>query len=683
MVRVKVTDDYDVCCEVDVTEDPDWDYARNKHILVRDNLLEYSTSSFDAPILTSLGLMHGGNRDFSWQGLLVGPVNNALYKVLDALYYRALDAEDLRPVLVVSERSSADYIYVDEKGEHYRVHVSVETGGEQCFFHACSLRPSIFLPIFDMRNAESDVEPSCIIQCKEGNVLTVESTMVPLKLEITGFDVIQKLNLTLNWIYKLDDGFRRFEDGKVVFVKYRRKIWAPVALISRKGVFNASIILPTPKTKTIEVKSRIRESLRRLHLTLREFNPKLSPQVINAILLRIDRLMSFGITLDALFAPEAGAMWFRRVWIRDMLEGLRWNVLTYVKLFSLSEWLISLIRDLIRIAYENNGLRTFLEGGDYISDAVPQLINVATLLYDITREGILLKESTKLMLKAYEMLRSKEGFSGCNLHDGLIVCRANSSWIDVLYTINEVRWPTRLPLDWVGKVSPDDKFALVEVNSLFLECLHNLVKALEKDGDKPPGELCDFMSELLYSYEKWFLLDNHLPPITIDPIGSLRDNTKSSLGVVALTSLKGILYDKRRLENIWSDIEQLLVKRKLVELGNGFEIFGLLVRKIDEKPYLGDLEYHGAVVWPRDTPYLIEIMRALSMETYGILINNLDHMVSEGAIGYVNELFSLPVGQNPSPIKDWSFNPVPVKNYAQYWSHWCDPYINYFGKDLK
>jgi hypothetical protein len=138
------------------------------------------------------------------------------------------------------------------------------------------------------------------------------------------------------------------------------------------------------------------------------------------------------------------------------------------------------------------------------------------------------------------------------------------------------------------------------------------------------------------------------------------------------------LYDRRRLENIWSDVEQLLVKRKLVELGNNYEIFGLLVRKVDEKPYLGDLEYHGAVVWPRDTPYLIEVMRALSMETYGVLINNLDHMISEGAVGYVNELFSLPVGQNPSPMRDWSFNPVPVKNYAQYWSHWCDPYINYF-----
>jgi hypothetical protein len=678
MVKVKVTDNYDVCCEVEVAENSDWDYARNKHILVRDNLLEYSTSSFDAPILTSLGLMHGGNRDFPWQGLLLGPVNNALYKVLDALYYRTLDAENLKPALVVSGCSSADYIYVDEEGEHYRMHISVETGRERCVFYAYSPRPSIFLPIFDMRNAESDMEPNYIIRCMEGNMLVVESTATPLKLEITGFDEIRKMDLTLDWVYKLDDGFRKIVDGKVVFVKYRRRIQAPVALISRKGIFAASIPLPTPKAGIVEVKFGIRENIRRLHWVLRKLNPKLSPQIIDAILLRIDRLMSFGITLDALFAPEAGAMWFKRVWVRDMLEGLRWNMLTYVGLFGLSKWLISLMRDLIKIAYENNGLRVFLEGGDYVSDAIPQLINVVTLLYDMTHEEILLRESIKLMLKACEMLRSGKDFSGCNLHDGLIVCRANSSWIDVLYPFNGVKWPTRLPLDWMGKVPPDDKFALIEVNSLFLECLHNLVKSIEKAGNKPPKEFHDFISELLYSYKKWFLLDNNLPPITIDPMGGLRDDTKSSLGVIALTSLKGILYDRRRLENIWSDVEQLLVKRKLVELGNNYEIFGLLVRKVDEKPYLGDLEYHGAVVWPRDTPYLIEVMRALSMETYGVLINNLDHMISEGAVGYVNELFSLPVGQNPSPMRDWSFNPVPVKNYAQYWSHWCDPYINYF-----
>ena len=71
-------------------------------------------------------------------------------------------------------------------------------------------------------------------------------------------------------------------------------------------------------------------------------------------------------------------------------------------------------------------------------------------------------------------------------------------------------------------------------------------------------------------------------------------------------------------------------------------------------------------------------MKCLGLDPYGVLVNNLDHMVSEGAIGYVSELFSLPVGLNPHESGEYSRNPVPVKNYAQYWSHWCDPYIEYF-----
>jgi hypothetical protein len=51
-------------------------------------------------------------------------------------------------------------------------------------------------------------------------------------------------------------------------------------------------------------------------------------------------------------------------------------------------------------------------------------------------------------------------------------------------------------------------------------------------------------------------------------------------------------------------------------------------------------------------------------------------MVSEAAIGYCSELFSLPVGGNPSPGPE-AENPVPVKNPAQYWSHWCDPYLEH------
>ncbi|MEM2424863.1 MAG: hypothetical protein QXK73_06405 [Candidatus Bathyarchaeia archaeon] len=677
MTKIEVAGDYSVCCEFDVAEDSDWDYARNKQVLIRDSVIEYSTSSFDASIPTSLGIMHGGNRDFSWQGLLVGPIDNVLYKILDAFYYRALNAENLKPVSVLSRRASADYVYVDENGENYVVTISVDAKNGEAVISAHAQRPSIFIPILDVRNAESYVEPSYIIY--EGNgALIVRSSAAPLKLEIRGFDSVKKLDLLLEWTYKLGEGWRRIENEKVFFIRHARRVQAPIALISEKGILEISV--PLPKIRVMDVKYIVKDCLRKFHSILRKCSPGLSPQIMGAIMLRMDRLISFGVPLDSIIAPEAGSMWFKRVWARDLLEGLRWNMLTYTEIFGLSGWLVDLVRFLILVTYRCNGLKVFVDRGDYVSDAFPQLINVVTMLYEKTKESILLRESMKIMLKAYKMLESPSSFSGCFLHDGLIVCRANSSWLDVLYPIDGVVWPTRLPLDWIGRVSPTDNFALVEVNSLFIECLNRLIRLLTESGEKPPSEFYEFRSELLCGYKRWFLRGNHLPPITVDPISGLKDYTSSSLCLVSILSQMGTFYNKKDLTAMWNDIERLLVRRKLVELGDGYEIFGVLVRDVERRPYLGDMEYHGAVVWPRDTPYLIEIMRELNMEKeiYGVLISNLDHMVSEGAIGYVNELFSLPTGENPSPAKEYSSNPVPAKNYAQYWSHWCDPYIEYF-----
>ncbi|RLE68008.1 MAG: hypothetical protein DRJ34_03855, partial [Thermoprotei archaeon] len=80
----------------------------------------------------------------------------------------------------------------------------------------------------------------------------------------------------------------------------------------------------------------------------------------------------------------------------------------------------------------------------------------------------------------------------------------------------------------------------------------------------------------------------------------------------------------------------------------------------------------------RDTPYLIAFLEKILKKNLikELLINHLDHMISEATIFYENELFSSPIGGNPSPTEN-SSNPVPVKNQIQYWSHWCDPYLRY------
>ncbi|MCX8205346.1 MAG: hypothetical protein N3H31_06825 [Candidatus Nezhaarchaeota archaeon] len=671
-MRIKLTGRYEACIEIDTSENSDWGYARNKQVLLKNVLLEYSTSTFDAPVPSPLGALHGGNRDFSWQGLLVGPVGGELHKLLDALYYKPLDAEELRPVLVKAWRDSANYVYVDEEGELYEVSISVSTGKRVGVLAARASRPSIFAPILDMRRAESTESPSYDVRAEDGR-LDVSSSSTPLKLSISGFDEAQKVELALDWVYKLGDGFRTIEEGRVAFVRHTRRVYIPVALISSRGAVRAEVPLPEAKYRGLEVdvdkKAKVAELL------------NAPPRILDAILLRIDRLIGFGSPINRLIAPEAGAMWFKKVWASDLLEGLRWNVRTYLEGLGLSKWLTSLVRELVRLAYEMKGLRVLVNRGEYSSIALPQLVNVSSYVGEATGDVGVVKDAYKLAVMTCKALKAGEEFSGCRLHEGLILCKANSSWIDVVYpTEDGGRWPTRLPWGWRGRAPHDGQFALVEVNALFIEALGSLAKASKKVGLEVREELVELREELLEGYRKWFAAKGGLPPMTVEPTAGLVDSTKSSMGVLALAVLKDTLYSREELEEAWGDVEQLLVRRRLIKLGDGWEVFGVLTRRGEAKPYLGDLEYHGAVVWPRDTPYLIELMRALSMNAYGVLVNNLDHMVSEGAIGYVNELFSLPIGENPSPGGEEPLNPVPVKNYAQYWSHWCDPYLDYFKK---
>ncbi len=96
--------------------------------------------------------------------------------------------------------------------------------------------------------------------------------------------------------------------------------------------------------------------------------------------------------------------------------------------------------------------------------------------------------------------------------------------------------------------------------------------------------------------------------------------------------------------------------------------FGIVVKKSPKGSYYGDEEYHEAVVWPRDTPYLIRILRAageVEKETVeGIQRSNLEHQMDEGFVFYNSELFSPDNGEM-----------TPVKNPVQFWSQWVDPYI--------
>ena len=94
--------------------------------------------------------------------------------------------------------------------------------------------------------------------------------------------------------------------------------------------------------------------------------------------------------------------------------------------------------------------------------------------------------------------------------------------------------------------------------------------------------------------------------------------------------------------------------RNLVMFGDRRLPFGVLVKNDHPRePYYGDGQYHATVLWPRSLPYLIrllEMTRDLDdrLMIGDLLVNTLDHQMSEGAVFYTHELFSLPLGNNPS-----------------------------------
>jgi len=73
--------------------------------------------------------------------------------------------------------------------------------------------------------------------------------------------------------------------------------------------------------------------------------------------------------------------------------------------------------------------------------------------------------------------------------------------------------------------------------------------------------------------------------------------------------------------------------------------------------------YHGKSVWPRETVFLLELLEKTGERRLAeqLLLSNLDHQKNEGAVFYCHELFD-------SALR-------PLKNPAQAWSSWVDPYL--------
>jgi len=314
--------------------------------------------------------------------------------------------------------------------------------------------------------------------------------------------------------------------------------------------------------------------------------------------------------------PEAGGLWFRNNWFRDSFEGLLNNYGFYEKACP------SITTNALKAA------RATLKNG-LVANKLPEHAGEkpsynaldSTLLYYLLclRKGVFSLREFKQTLSRFKQ-KDSEVFL-----DGLLYSPANYSWTDELVDIAGIRFPTRLPKDWLSKVS--EPCALLEINALWQRLL------LE-------ARQYDLASQHAAEFKKHFIPN-------FPHVRGLKKEAREfhSAKIVALALL---------------DFPRSFVKKQF-ELAKPFlafknkKLFGVAVNPSSE------WQYQGKSVWPRDTPYLLRVLGKLGLqkEQRELLESSLE---PGSCLFYAQECYSFP------DLK-------PLKNPIQYWSHYVQPFV--------
>ncbi len=290
--------------------------------------------------------------------------------------------------------------------------------------------------------------------------------------------------------------------------------------------------------------------------------------------------------------------------------------------------------------------------------------------------------------------------SGAKLHEnGLVFCSANYSWIDSRTETKigntAILVPTRIPKEWVQRClqmpETDAKaritgphYALVEINALWLEFLEKYSRHATGEDRKNTDAL---LARATRSFKETFFHEGKLCHVaTVENNALLRSDEISSASLQALVIARE-LFSKPEFGLALEDLEKAFL------YSNG-KLFGMLCkipRSGEQEAFLGDAQYHGAVAWPRDSPYLVRALLHSERENNQkraeeVLLCALSHQQEEGAVFYNNELFAPaePAWANPSPSQNAgeSQKPIPLKNPAQLWSQWVAPYFEFLGMKI-
>jgi len=710
--------------EIDPFEDPDWDYARAKKVMVRSPSVEWSSSVRSVKVeVPELGSFIMPNRNMPVEGLLV-LLRGELWKAIDGVGVSFDDSRQLEPSTVRYAVGSAQYRYCADDREALTVEYAAAdagvatSGGLRIGFNfpqqAMGNRVNFYV-LTDLRPLKRPPAPVDYYPAIHDGLMGSSSVAKLGLLSDAKVDSSSASRRELNWQYKMGYGFRSETERGVVFTQEER-------MIGVLGPYSLTVSSPSHELLVVLSNTWPPEGQRRdtMHAYASTYTsrveamlsslpaPRVSESVKEALFGRTAALLSFGIRPwdgDARLCGEAGSHWFREVWFRDIFEGLLRNMRTLTLLgFHL------FIRDQLDIAMQfadpngmlPNNLASSLGSVRPSYDSIDSTLLFHELLLnyaDAFGDEKLLRRGLSLLNK---FLCAAQGgrVAGARIVDGALLSLPNYSWTDSRSDIDVAgihlsSIPCRVPLEHLESMlsaglSPQDvEMAMREPVFLMPEVQARLVLVLKRS--KMAAESLGSDSELLENQERSsfesFKVDllkeaAGLPPnlVMFDRGVKRIDRTPSSMSFLAMAVLRDYL-PIDVLKAAYAQAEsQLLVRRSMMSLGSGASPFGLLVQKRVCEPYFGDGQYHGCVVWPRDTPYLIDVMEKLDLhdEINAVLFNNLDASVSEVIPFYMNELYGLPLGKNPSPSSATAEQLIPLKNPAQFWSMWVDPYLRWF-----
>ena len=710
--------------DMDPVEDPDWDYARVRRVLVRSPVMEWSASVASVVVnVPGLSPFTVPNRNMPVDGLTV-LIKGEIWKAMDGIGISLASGAELKPSKVRSSPSLARYEYSSEGGDVITIEYAPADSGTTL---AGGLKLTLTFPssligdsmdlffLTDLRPLKGPSEAVSYFPLP-GSGMLASTPRVRLGVSTSShIDPSGANRSDLNWFYKQGYGFRVESERGVVFVPERRvlSVLGPYRLRVSSTLESLLVILSENWPVGAELESTLTSSGSVLASQLRDVlsslpEPKVTGNARDALRGRVAALLSFGIMAgegEGRIYGEAGAHWFRETWFRDLFEGLLWSFRTLSTL-----GLTSFVRDQLELSIG------FASAGGLIPNRLDwtsghpkpgyESVDSTLLFHQLLQEYCHTFGEQRLLSRGLALLEkftsaARSGDLGCvRLRDGALLSPANYSWIDSRADIdvdgvklNSI--PCRLPTGWlksmlsdglspreIEAITREPVFLMPEVQSRFLLVLRGAAGIAEQLGadSRPFAELGHLSARALEDFMLGRAGD--LPPnLVMFESGHVQvDLTPSSPALVALSLLKDEIPKSRLSLGYSRAVEELLVHRRMRALGDRAAPFGLIAQKRECQPYLGDRQYHGCVVWPRDTPYLIDVMLRLGHEEEvdGLLLNNLDCSISEGVPFYVNELYGLPLGRNPSPVESTADQPIPLKNPAQFWSTWCDPYLRWF-----